>query len=96
MTSRRDILRLFGIAGLVLSKVAESVAATIVNPVRVRTITAGVELTSALELDRVERAVAFLTRTQRAFSDCFSRCRRDAERGRDDCEDHDRIGASAA
>lgn len=37
------------------------------NPVRVRTITAGVELTSALELDRVEAAVAFLTRAKRAF-----------------------------
>lgn len=37
------------------------------NPVRVRTITAGVELTPALELDRVEAAVAFLTRAKRTF-----------------------------
>jgi uncharacterized protein (UPF0210 family) len=37
------------------------------NPVRVRTITAGVELTPALELERVEAAVAFLTRAKRAF-----------------------------
>ena len=37
------------------------------NPVRVRTITAGVQLTPALELDRVEQAVAFVTRTRRAF-----------------------------
>jgi uncharacterized protein (UPF0210 family) len=37
------------------------------NPVRVRTITAGVELTSALELERVEAAVAFLTCAKRAF-----------------------------
>ncbi|GFE78065.1 PFL family protein [Steroidobacter agaridevorans] len=37
------------------------------NPVRVRTITAGVELSPALELDRVEAAVAFLTRARRAF-----------------------------
>mgnify|MGYP001170043895 CR=1 len=37
------------------------------NPVRVRTITAGVELTSALELDRVATAVAFLTRAKRTF-----------------------------
>src|SRR5688500_7297795 len=37
------------------------------NPVRVRTITAGVELTPAFELDRVEHAVAFLTRAKRSF-----------------------------
>jgi uncharacterized protein (UPF0210 family) len=37
------------------------------NPVRVRTITAGVELTPALELDRVEAAVAFLARAKRTF-----------------------------
>lgn len=37
------------------------------NSVRVRTLTAGVELTPALELDRVERAVAFLARSKRAF-----------------------------
>lgn len=40
---------------------------TTLNPVRVRTITAGVELTPAFELDRVERAVGFLTRTKRVF-----------------------------
>jgi len=49
------------------ANVSDSVAASIVNPVRVRTITAGVELTPALELERVEAAVAFLTRTKRAF-----------------------------
>ena len=37
------------------------------NPVRVRTITAGVELTPAFELDRVEKAVSFVTRSKRAF-----------------------------
>ena len=42
-------------------------AASNVNPVRVRTITAGVELTSALELERVEAAVAFLARAKRTF-----------------------------
>ncbi|WP_161810001.1 DUF711 family protein [Steroidobacter agaridevorans] len=42
-------------------------AASTLNPVRVRTITAGVELSPALELDRVEAAVAFLTRARRAF-----------------------------
>lgn len=42
-------------------------AASSLNPVRVRTITAGVELTPALELERVATAVAFLTRAKRAF-----------------------------
>ncbi|WP_161830371.1 DUF711 family protein [Steroidobacter agaridevorans] len=42
-------------------------AASTLNPVRVRTITAGVELSPALELDRVEAGVAFLTRARRAF-----------------------------
>jgi len=37
------------------------------NPVRVRTITAGVELTAALELERVAAAVTFLGRAKRAF-----------------------------
>lgn len=67
MPSRRDIFWLFGAAGLSCLNVSDSVAASIVNPVRVRTITAGVELTSALELERVEAAVAFLTRAKQAF-----------------------------
>lgn len=50
-----------------LSTVSESVAASTLNPVRVRTITAGVELTPALELERVEAAVAFLTRAKQTF-----------------------------
>lgn len=67
MPSRRDILWMLGATGLSLSKVSDSVAASTLNPVRVRTITAGVELSPALELDRVEAAVAFLTRARRAF-----------------------------
>lgn len=67
MPSRRDILWLLGAAGLSLSKVSDSVAAPASNPVRVRTITAGVELTSALEMDRVEAATAFLLRAKRTF-----------------------------
>jgi len=67
MPSRRDMLWLFGVTSLSLSNVSDSVAASIVNPVRVRTITAGVELSSALELERVEAAVAFLSRAKRAF-----------------------------
>lgn len=38
------------------------------NALRVRTITAGVELSAALELDRVERALAFLGRAKEAFA----------------------------
>lgn len=67
MPSRRDILWMLGATGLSLSKVSDSVAASTLNPVRVRTITAGVELSPALELDRVEAGVAFLTRARRAF-----------------------------
>lgn len=67
MLSRRDIFWLAGAAGWSWSKVSDSVAASSLNPVRVRTITAGVELSSALELERVEAAVAFLTRAKRAF-----------------------------
>jgi uncharacterized protein len=37
------------------------------NPVRVRTITAGVELSSLLELDRVEKAIAFLASAKESF-----------------------------
>ncbi|MBM0103877.1 DUF711 family protein [Steroidobacter sp. S1-65] len=48
-----------------MSKVDEAV--TTLNPVRVRTITAGIELTPAFELDRVEKAVGFLARARRAF-----------------------------
>lgn len=67
MPSRRDIFWWFGAASLSLSNVSDSVAASTVNPVRVRTITAGVDLTPALELERVAAAVAFLTRAKRAF-----------------------------
>src|SRR5690349_18495534 len=67
MLSRRDIFWWVGAAGWCVSKVSDSVAASNLNPVRVRTITAGVELTPALELERVEAAVAFLTRARRVL-----------------------------
>lgn len=68
MLSRRDIVWWLGAAGcLSLSNVSDSVAASTLNPVRVRTITAGVELTAALEVERVAAAVAFLARAKRAF-----------------------------
>ncbi len=38
------------------------------NALRVRTITAGVELSAALELDRVEKALGFLDRAKESFS----------------------------
>lgn len=37
------------------------------NALRVRTITAGVELSAALEVDRVEKALAFLDRAKQSF-----------------------------
>jgi hypothetical protein len=37
--------------------------------VRVRTLTAGVELTSAVELDRIETAVAFLAKAKQSFQE---------------------------
>lgn len=53
-----------------LSNVVDAMAAGAkqsMNSVRVRTITAGVELSSAFELKRVEAAVAFLGQAKRAF-----------------------------
>lgn len=44
-------------------------AAGATKPLRVRTITAGVELTPAVELDRVEKALAFLARARQTFQD---------------------------
>lgn len=38
------------------------------NALRVRTVTAGVELSAALELDRVEKALAFLARAKESFA----------------------------
>jgi len=38
------------------------------NELRVRTITAGVELSAALELDRVEKALSFLDRAKESFA----------------------------
>ena len=38
------------------------------NPLRVRTITAGVELSAALELDRVEKALTFLSNAKESFA----------------------------
>lgn len=66
MTTRRDVLNWLGAAGLSLSNVTVSAAT---NAVRVRTITAGVELSPAIELDRVEAALAFLARARRAYQE---------------------------
>ena len=68
MPTRRDILWLFGIAGWSLSDVSESKAATVLNPVRVRAIAAGVELTPAFELERVDMALATLQRAKQTFA----------------------------
>lgn len=65
MPTRRDILELIGVAGLSVFKFDRSDAA--MHPVRVRTIAAGVELTPALELERVDAALASLKRAKQAF-----------------------------
>lgn len=71
--SRRDVFRLVGAAGLFMSNVvgptASQAAAAAAKPLRVRTITAGVELSQAVELDRVEEALAFLARAKQTFQD---------------------------
>lgn len=67
MPSRRDIFWLAGTAGLAAINLGEAVAA-VTNPVRVRTITAGVELSPALELERVEAALTFLTRAKQTLT----------------------------
>ncbi|MBL8265118.1 DUF711 family protein [Steroidobacter sp.] len=67
MPSRRDIFWLAGTAGLAAINLGDAVAA-VKNPVRVRTITAGVELSPALELERVEAALTFLTRAKQTLT----------------------------
>jgi len=55
---------------LSLSRVTDSLATgagVAAIPVRVRTITAGVELSDAIELDRIEAAVAFVLRARKSF-----------------------------
>jgi uncharacterized protein (UPF0210 family) len=66
VTTRRDIFYLLG-AALAAFKMVDSSAAGARPATRVRTITAGVELSPAIELERIESAVAFLASASKAF-----------------------------
>lgn len=71
MISRRDLTAILGAAVLSSTRVIDFASAGTGHPtntLRVRTITAGVELSSALELDRVEKALAFLDRARDSFT----------------------------
>ena len=62
---------ILGAAALSSTRVIDFASAktsTETNALRVRTITAGVELSAALELDRVEQALGFLDRAKESFA----------------------------
>ncbi len=71
MASRREILTLLGALGLPLSTMTDLLAASndksTSKPVRVRTITAGLELSPRGESPRFERALEFLGAAKRVF-----------------------------
>ena len=71
MASRRQILTLLGALGLPLSTMTDVLAASddkfASKPVRVRTITAGLELSSRGESQHIDRALDFLADAKRAF-----------------------------
>ena len=71
MASRRQILTLLGALGLPLSTMTDVLAASndksAAKPVRVRTITAGLELSPRGESQRIDRALDFLADAKRAF-----------------------------
>lgn len=71
MASRRQILTLLGALGLPLSTMTDVLAASndksAAKPMRVRTITAGLELSPRGESQRIDRALDFLADAKRAF-----------------------------
>ena len=70
MASRRQILTLLGTLGLPLSTMTDLLAASndkLTKPVRVRTITAGLELSPRGESQRIESTLDFLTAAKRVF-----------------------------
>ncbi len=71
MASRRQILTLLGALGLPLSTMTDLLAASndksAAKPVRVRTITAGLELSPRGESQRIESTLDFLAAAKRAF-----------------------------
>lgn len=72
MASRRQILTLLGALGLPLSTMTDLLAASndksAAKPVRVRTITTGLELTQRGESKRIESALEFLAAAKRSFA----------------------------
>src|SRR4051812_28930765 len=73
MASRRQILTLLGALGLPLSTMTDVLAASndkfASKPVRVRTITAGLELSPRGESPRLESTLGFLADAKRTFMD---------------------------
>lgn len=73
MASRRQILTLLGALGFPLSTMTDVLAASndkfTAKPVRVRTITAGLELSPRGESPRLESTLAFLAEAKRTFVD---------------------------
>lgn len=71
MASRRQLLTLLGALGLPLSTMTDLLAAsndkTVAHPVRVRTITTGLELSPRGESQRIESALDFLAAAKRSF-----------------------------
>ena len=71
MASRRQILTLLGALGLPLSTMTDLLAASndkfTSKPVRVRTITAGLELSPSGESQRIDSTLDFLTDAKRTF-----------------------------
>ena len=71
MASRRQILTLLGALGLPLSTMTDLLAASndksAAKPVRVRTITTGLELSPRGESQRIESALEFLAAAKRSF-----------------------------
>jgi uncharacterized protein (UPF0210 family) len=71
MASRRQILTLLGALGLPLSTMTDLLAASnddsAANPLRVRTITTGLELSPHGEAQRLESALDFLAAAKRSF-----------------------------
>jgi uncharacterized protein (UPF0210 family) len=71
MASRRQILTLLGALGLPLSTMTDVLAASndksASKPLRVRTITAGLELSPRGESQRIDRALDFLADAKRTF-----------------------------
>lgn len=71
MASRRQILTLLGALGFPLSTMTDLLAASndksVAKPVRVRTITTGLELSPRGESQRLENALEFLAAAKRSF-----------------------------